>query len=522
MSVTHSGEEANQILPLTYEPAPAFRPTTLQDDTPFASSKGKRIGILIVTYNAVSTILKVLKRISPNVWSNVEEVVIFDDASQDSTFELAVGIQSLVRLPKLKALKHPKNLGYGGNQKAGYQYFIERGFDVVVLLHGDGQYAPEILSHLYHPIVEGEADAVFGSRMMSDYGGPLKGGMPLYKYLGNRILTGIANSALGLGLTEFHSGYRAYNLNALRKIDMSEMTDDFHFDTEIIVKLQHQGFRITEVPIPTYYGDEICYVNGLRYARNVVRSIQRYILTKRSVAQYPEYKEYYVHYPVKQSTYSSHHLARLAVSTGEDILDLGCGRGVLAEEFVKRENRVVGADVLPPSEVSPSLDTYYQDSFYLEGLTRLKGKLGGRKFDKVLLLDVIEHIPDSEGMVRECHDLLRPEGQVVISVPNIANISVRLMLLMGRFDYMPRGIMDRTHLRFFTRKSIRKLVEEQGFTIVRHKMTVIPLEVIIGLSPTNWLMRFMNGILIMFTRLFPSLFGYQSFIVAVPSRKRVG
>src|SRR5215831_2388579 len=157
---------------LTYEPNPLFRPTPLQDDSALADCKGKRIGILIVTYNAVGTILRVLKRITPNVWKNVEEVVIFDDASPDPTYELAMGIKALTDIPKLKVLKHQKNLGYGGNQKAGYKYFIERGFDIVVLLHGDGQYAPEILAQMYHPLVEEKAAAVFGSRMMKTYGGP--------------------------------------------------------------------------------------------------------------------------------------------------------------------------------------------------------------------------------------------------------------------------------------------------------------------------------------------------------------
>ena len=504
---------------LPYEPSPAFRASPLQDDSPFADARGKRIGVLVVTYNAATTIHKVLKRISPNVWRNVTEVVIMDDASQDPTFELAVGIQSLVRSPKLKVLKNAKNLGYGGNQKAGYRYFMERGFDIVVLLHGDGQYAPELLSHLYHPIVEGQADAVFGSRMMKTYGGPIKGGMPLYKYLGNRILTIFENRALGLHLTEFHSGYRAYNLHALRKIEMSEMTDDFHFDTEIIVKLQHQGLAIQEVPIPTYYGDEICYVNGMRYARNVFRAIFRYVLTKRSVAKYPEYQEYYVHYPVKQSTYSSHHLARLSVGKGEEIFDVGCGRGALAEEFVHAGNRVAGVDILPPDKVSPALDLYLQEDFLRSGLGETLKALAGRKFDKVMLLDVIEHVADSEGMVRTCLDLLKPGGQIVVSVPNIANISVRLMLLIGRFDYLPRGIMDRTHLRFFTRKTIRNLLREQGFTVIRHQMTVIPLEVMIGLSESNPLMRLMHGTLILLTRLMPGLFGYQSFITAEPTRR---
>lgn len=139
--------------PLPFEPLPTFQAGPLQDDTEAAQCHGKRIGILIVTYNAVTTLTKVLKRITPNVWNNVAEIAIFDDASLDATYELAVGIKSLRQLPKLTVLKHDRNLGYGGNQKIGYRYFIEKGFDVVVLLHGDGQYAPEILSHLYQPIV---------------------------------------------------------------------------------------------------------------------------------------------------------------------------------------------------------------------------------------------------------------------------------------------------------------------------------------------------------------------------------
>src|SRR5712692_8978336 len=242
------------VASLPYEPLDALYPAVCQDDAALAHCNGKRIGILIVTYNAITTLPKVLKRITPNVWNNVEEIAVFDDASQDATFELVVGLKILRWLPKLHVLHHPRNLGYGGNQKAGYRYFIEKGFDIVVLLHGDGQYAPEILSHMYAPIVRGEAQAVFGSRMMRDYGGPLKGGMPFYKYVGNRVLTTFENHALGLGLTEFHSGYRAYDLHALQKIDLENMTSDFHFDTEIIIKLHHQKYRIHEVPVPTFYG----------------------------------------------------------------------------------------------------------------------------------------------------------------------------------------------------------------------------------------------------------------------------
>src|SRR5579871_6662906 len=294
------------VASLPFEPLLA-----LGSEAESAKCNGKRIGILIVTYNAVTTLTKVLKRITPEVWANVEEIAVFDDASQDATYELAMGIKTMRELPKFTVLRHEKNLGYGGNQKAGYRYFIDKGFDVVVLLHGDGQYAPEILSHLYHPLVAGEADAVFGSRMMKNYGGPLKGGMPLYKYVGNRILSAFENRALGMHLTEFHSGYRAYSLAALRNIDFSRMTDDFHFDTEIIIKLHHQGYGIKEVPIPTYYGDELCYVDGMKYARDVARAVRRYKQTCRSVNCYPEFQEYFVHYPIKHSKNSSHYYARL-------------------------------------------------------------------------------------------------------------------------------------------------------------------------------------------------------------------
>src|SRR5215471_7356033 len=275
--------------PLPFEPERAFE--ALHGDAERAQCHGTRIGILIVAYNAMTTLSKVLRRITPAVWQNVEEVAVFDDASKDETYELAMGMKAIRDLPKLSVINHPRNLGYGGNQKAGYRYFLEKGFDVAVLLHGDGQYAPEVLSHLYHPLVAGEAHAVFGSRMMKTYGGALRGGMPVYKYMGNRILTTFENRALGLNLTEFHSGYRAYDLHALKNIDFSRMTDDFHFDTEIIIKLHHQKYTIQEVPIPTYYGNEICYVNGMKYAREVARAVYRYKQTCRSVRKYPEFQE---------------------------------------------------------------------------------------------------------------------------------------------------------------------------------------------------------------------------------------
>jgi glycosyltransferase involved in cell wall biosynthesis/ubiquinone/menaquinone biosynthesis C-methylase UbiE len=470
--------------------------------------QGKRIGILIVAYNAATTLKKVLARIPADVWSNVEEVTLFDDASPDETYEVAVGLKATQDLDKLQILKHKKNLGYGGNQKAGYQYMISRGFDVVVLLHGDGQYAPEVLSHLYSPIVRGEADAVFGSRMMSDYGGPLKGGMPLYKYVGNRILTFFENRSLGMHLTEFHSGYRAYSLDALKRIDMSQMTDDFHFDTEIIIKLQHQRFRIAEVPIPTYYGDEICYVNGMKYARDVYHAVRRYKATVQSNRKAPEFAEYFAHYPIKESRGSSHQIALELAGTGNEVLDVGCGEGYFAEKLAVRGNKITGVDFLEYPSQREAFAAYLQANLQ-EDFAPVAQRLGDQKFDRVLLLDVLEHLLAPETLLSQLRPLLRRDGQVIVSLPNVANLSVRLLLLFGNFDYQERGILDRTHLHFYTRKTARALLEQQGFEILEERLTLIPVELALGLSPRNLLVRVLNRMLALCTTVLPGVFGYQ-------------
>lgn len=498
---------------LPYEPMLRNVPGPEPDDRDLADSQGKRIGILIVTYNALTTLTSVLKRIPPVVWDNVEEIAVFDDASQDETYALAVGLMTLRSLPKLQVLKHSKNLGYGGNQKAGYRYFIEKGFDIVVLLHGDGQYAPEVLSHLYHPIVEGKADAVFGSRMMKTYGGPLKGGMPLYKYVGNRILSVFENRVLGLNLTEFHSGYRAYNLHALRQIDFSEMTDVFHFDTEIIIKLHHQHYTILETPIPTYYGTELCRVEGMRYAKDVVRAVYRYRQTCRSVTCYPEFREYYIHYPIKQSKYSSHYYARQMAGANHEVLDIGCGEGFLAAELQNQGNRVTGVDAVPKAKKPESLEQFFSADLD-QGIQAVIDELGGKRFDRVLLLDVLERLKQPQRLLSQCHQVLSRDGLIVVSLPNAANITVRLMLLIGRFDYTERGILDKTHLRFFTRKTARRLMEENGYSIVAEKNTVIPLELVFGIPPENPIMILMNRMLAAITWLLPGLFGYQVVFLA--------
>jgi glycosyltransferase involved in cell wall biosynthesis len=229
---------------------------------------------VIVAYNAEHSLAAVLDRIPAAFRPRLHEVFVCDDASQDATYERGLEYQQRSDLP-ITVVRQPVNLGYGGNQKVGYRLAIEHGLDVVVLLHGDGQYAPEVIDQLVDPIAEGRADAVFGSRMMIR-GDARRGGMPLYKYVGNRVLTAFQNRVLGTNLSEFHSGYRAYSVRALAGLDFQAFADGFNFDTQIILALHDAERRILEVPIPTFYGDEICYVNGVRYAKDVALDTLRY------------------------------------------------------------------------------------------------------------------------------------------------------------------------------------------------------------------------------------------------------
>ena len=251
------------------------------------SSVKPRIGIFIIAYNAVNHLVKTINRIPKEVYDVVEEIFVIDDASSDNGYYAALGYKHERNIAKLTVHRNEKNQGYGGNQKVGYQYAVDRGFDVVALVHGDGQYAPEALPSLLEPLISGNADMVFGSRM-STRGAARAGGMPLYKYVGNKILTTIQNKLSGLELSEYHSGYRLYSVNALRRIPFESFTNNWHFDTQIILAMAERGMRIVERPIPTYYGDEICHVNGIPYALHCVATTWKFYQNrKRSIITYP-------------------------------------------------------------------------------------------------------------------------------------------------------------------------------------------------------------------------------------------
>jgi glycosyltransferase involved in cell wall biosynthesis len=224
---------------------------------------GKMIVVVLPAYNAEKTLEKTYREIPFDL---VDEVVLVDDASHDRTFELArsLGIRH--------AIRHESNMGYGGNQKTCYRKALELGADIVVMLHPDYQYTPKLIHSMVGVIANGVYPVVFASRILGN--GALEGGMPLYKYFANRILTFLQNLLLGQKLSEYHTGYRAYAREVLESVRMEACDDDFIFDNEIVSQIFYRGYRIGEITCPTKYFDEASSINfrrSLKYGFGCLR-----------------------------------------------------------------------------------------------------------------------------------------------------------------------------------------------------------------------------------------------------------
>jgi glycosyltransferase involved in cell wall biosynthesis len=233
---------------------------------------GKKIVVVLPAYNAARTLEKTYAEIPMEI---VDEVILVDDASRDETSELGrqIGIRHVIR--------HEKNKGYGGNQKTCYNKALELEADIVIMLHPDYQYTPKLIMAMSSIIANDVYPVVFGSRILGK--GALKGGMPLYKYIFNRMLTLFQNILMGQKLSEYHTGYRAFSASVLRDVAYEKCDDDFVFDNEITAQICMKGYEIAEVTCPTKYFPEASSINFKRssiYGLGVLRTSLQYRLQK--------------------------------------------------------------------------------------------------------------------------------------------------------------------------------------------------------------------------------------------------
>lgn len=220
-------------------------------------------------FNAAPTIKKTVDGIPPG-W--IDRIMLVNDGSTDGTAELAESLG-------LEVVSHRKNRGYGAAQKTGYRWALDHGAEIVVLLHSDFQYSPTLVPKFVEPLVGGGYDAVTGSRIRS--GDALRGGMPLWKYIPNRVLTFLGNLVFGTSVSEFHNGYRAYTRQLLESVPFDTFSDRFDFDTQIILHLSARGYRIAEVASPTRFADDsskMTFRQGIRYGLSLLGHMGRYLL----------------------------------------------------------------------------------------------------------------------------------------------------------------------------------------------------------------------------------------------------
>ncbi len=240
---------------------------------------GKRVIVVLPAYKAAKTLERTLADIDQSV---VDDILLVDDCSPDDTVAVAEALGITV-------VKHSRNRGYGGNQKTCYNEALLRGADIVVMVHPDYQYAPTLVGALASLIASGEYDAVLGSRILGTPGAR-KSGMPLWKYIANRILTLIENIMLGVKLSEYHTGFRAFSADVLRACPLEEASDDFVFDNQMLAQIVYFKFRIGEVSVPTRYFDEASSINFSRsviYGFGVLGTASAYVLQSLKLIKSP-------------------------------------------------------------------------------------------------------------------------------------------------------------------------------------------------------------------------------------------
>ncbi|MCI0420187.1 MAG: glycosyltransferase family 2 protein [Acidobacteria bacterium] len=253
-------------------------------DSTSATETGSRtrrpkIVIVMPAYNAALTLEKTYYALPEGSY---DQIILVDDASSDNTLEIASKL-------KIVAIRHRKNRGYGGNQKTCYARALEEGAEIVVMLHPDYQYDPTIAKDIVEPILRGEADVVLASRMLGD---PLRGGMPLYKFVANKFLTWMENVVLGTRFSEFHTGYRAYNRHALESVNFEANSENFVFDNEILVQFVLKNMQFKEIPVSTRYSfdsSSVSFKAGVVYGLSILRTVLKYLLFKWGIVKYKQF-----------------------------------------------------------------------------------------------------------------------------------------------------------------------------------------------------------------------------------------
>jgi 2-polyprenyl-3-methyl-5-hydroxy-6-metoxy-1,4-benzoquinol methylase len=474
------------------------RHTRLGDSAP-------RFGLFLFDCPGADALHKIVERIPESVDDWLEEVVVMLDDPSRTDLARAEGLvagRSLV----LRFHRPPRPAGPGGQRKAALEYAARAELDHAIVLRGDGSHPPEKLPEIIQAVLDEPSQLLLVTRS-----GRRRPKWPqvlahtLAHTFAHALSTFVQNRILGLRLRDYHTSYRVYPCEALERIPYQLDDDGVLFDAEIILQ-----FRALDVPVRelelldagrgdgsgndgVVYGAGACAkAVGLRLHQAHFTRDGRYLV------------DHDIHYTLKLSVTSSHMQIVSAIEPGSEVLDLGCSQGLLAKPLAEKDVRVTGVDAGVARRLAEELACYHQSD--LEEPLEIPY---GRIFDYVVCADVIEHIQNRGQLLRSARRYLKEDGRLIISTPNIALWFYRLSLLIGRFEYGPRGVLDETHVHLFTGSTFRREVEKAGFSVVRQRVTALPFEVVFESTGRSRFVRHLAGSYHALARAWPSMFAYQ-------------
>lgn len=443
-----------------------------------------------------------IERIPNSLDASLREVVVMLGAAGGALPE--AGDLAPGRAFALRLQRSPRDYGYGGLRKAAFEYALHHGFDHALVMRGDGVHPPEALPELLAAAVSGPERLVLGSRLVQR-GETYRAGMALHRVVAHALATGVQNRILGLRLHDYHTSFRAYPVRALESIPFQLNAADRSFDAEILLQFRALGVPVHEVSVLPAWREDPAGRDELGYVLRACRAAIGYRLHQLHATRSGRFLlDRGVRYTLKHSPSGSHMQIVGAIRPGSRVLDLGCSQGLLARPLREKQVRVTGVDAGPPEGVAAELHAYHQRD--LEQPLELPG---GRAFDYVVVADVIEHLRNRQQLLRGARRHLEEDGRLIVSTPNVALWFYRLSLLVGRFEYGPRGILDRTHVHLYTRATIRREVERAGFHVVRERATALPFELIFESTGRSRVLRAIERAYWGLARLWPALFAYQ-------------
>jgi 2-polyprenyl-3-methyl-5-hydroxy-6-metoxy-1,4-benzoquinol methylase len=426
---------------------------------------------------SVSALPATRARIPEATRAGLAEIAVFLDGDEPTP-------PPLPEWPNLRVHRNPRRYGHGGRRKVALEYALAQDFDHAALIEADGRHPVERLAELLAPVLQDTADVVVGG---SD------------RAPGSRLL----RTALGMDVRDWASGMRVYASRVLRRIPFQLAADGRRFDTEILIQCRALGARVRGIGLGSFADPGFSGADALAAALDY-RLHQLHV--QRNGAFLVDRD---IHYTFKNSPAGSHVQILRAIPPGARVLDLGCSQGLLARPLRDKGVRTTGVDVGPPERVSKDLESYHRRD--LEEPLELPE---GREFDYVVIADVIEHLRNREQLLRSARRHLKPEGRLLISTPNIAIWFYRLSLLVGRFEYGPRGVLDETHVHLFTQSTFRREVERGGFRILRQRVTSLPFEVAFESTGQSRLVAALSAGYHLVARIYPKLFAYQFLLEA--------